>query len=153
MRSERFGVHSVDHPSSVIRIDASFFGGVMSETILVGHRKQISSIPRSDWERELDDAPELIRRRLDFMSPDHHAVRNFVVREMPIRGQPISVDQISRALQLPVERTAGIVEDLEENLFFLARRKGPEVTWAFPVTIDQTPHHLVFSTGERLDAA
>ena len=125
----------------------------MPETVLVGRGQRITTIPQSQWEQELEDAPEFIRRRLEFMSPEHHAVRNFVVQELPRCGKPVSVDRISRALQLPRTRTDEIVEDLERNLFFLARREGPEISWAFPVTVDATPHHLVFSTGERLDAA
>ena len=27
------------------------------------------------------------------------------------------------------------------------------VTWAYPVTVDQTPHHLTFNTGEKIYAA
>ena len=125
----------------------------MSETVLVGHGAEITAIPRSDWEQELGEAPASIGQRLEFMSSDHHAVRNYVVRQLPIHGGPLSLEHISRALRLTRQRTEEIVEELETHLFFLARRNGPEVTWAFPVTTDETPHHLVFSTGERLDAA
>jgi hypothetical protein len=125
----------------------------MPENILIGHGEHITTIPQSEWEQELGEAPALIGKRLEFMTRDHHAVRNFVVRELPGYGKPISIDRISRAVRLPRERTVQVVEDLERNLFFLVRGKGPEVSWAFPVTVDQTPHHLVFGTGERLDAA
>jgi hypothetical protein len=63
------------------------------------------------------------------------------------------LDAISGALGISRSRTATIVEDLERNLFFLVRADREEVSWAFPVTIDATGHRLVFSTGERLDAA
>jgi len=125
----------------------------MPETILVGRGKRITSISRNDWETELKQAPEFIRRRLEFMSHDHHLVRNFVVRELPRLGRPIALDDISRALQLSRTRTSSVVEDLERNLFFLVRAGGAEVSWAFPVTAEQTGHSLVFGTGERLDAA
>jgi len=36
---------------------------------------------------------------------------------------------------------------------FLFRNKEGEVVWAYPVTVDKTPHHLTFSTGEQLYAA
>jgi hypothetical protein len=91
--------------------------GQMSETILIGRGKHITTIPRSNWEQELHAAPELIRQRLDFMSPDHHAVRNFVVRELPTYGKPFSIKHISHALRLPRERTAQIVGELERNRF------------------------------------
>lgn len=125
----------------------------MTETVLIGRGDTISSIIRSDWEEPLSTAPEGIRKRLAFMSPEHHLVRNFVVRELPRIGRPISVGDISNALNLSRTRTSGIVADLERNLFFLVRGNGEEVSWAFPVTVEETGHHLCFSTGERLDAA
>jgi hypothetical protein len=125
----------------------------MADTVLIGRGKTITSIPRRDWEQDLDSAPTHISRRLNFMSHDHHLVRNFVVRELPRLDRPIPLAHISRALDLPQRRTKSIVGELEENLFFLVRGDGAEVSWAFPVTADQTGHHLVFDTGERLDAA
>jgi len=125
----------------------------MTDRVLIGRGETISSIPRSDWEQELGTAPEHIGKRLAFMSHGHHLVRNFVVRELPRLGRPITVRDISDALRLSTARTSAIVEDLERNLLFLVRRDGEEVSWAFPVTIEGTGHRLVFSTGERLDAA
>jgi len=125
----------------------------MTDRILIGRGGTIDVRARDEWEIELSGAPESISRRLSFMSEDHHAVRNYVVRELPRLARPISVTEISNALQLPRERTSGIVDDLERNLFFLVRGDGPEVSWAFPVTVDDTGHRMVFSTGERLDAA
>ena len=125
----------------------------MADTVLIGRGDSIVHIPQRDWEQELSSAPEQISQRLEFMSHDHHLVRNFVVRELPRLGRPVSLADISDALHLTRERTTSIVEDLEKNLFFLARPEGQEVSWAFPVTAEETGHHLVFSTGERLDAA
>jgi len=125
----------------------------MNDRVLIGQGDTISSITRREWEQQLSSAPEGIRERLEFMSHDHHLVRNFVVRELPRLGRPISLAEISHALHLTRIRTTSIVEDLEKNLFFLVRGNGEEVSWAFPVTAEETGHHLVFSTGERLDAA
>lgn len=125
----------------------------MVDTVLLGQGDTIVHLPQSTWEEELRSAPEAIGRRLEFMSRDHHLVRNFVVQELPRRGRPIPLGEISDALRLAPELTTSIVEDLEKNLFFLVRGDGAEVSWAFPVTAEETGHHLVFSTGERLDAA
>jgi hypothetical protein len=125
----------------------------MADTVLIGRGDSINSIPQKDWEEELSSAPEHIAKRLQFMSHDHHLVRNFVVRELPRLGRPVTLSEISKALHLTRTRTTSIVEDLEKNLFFLVRGNGSEVSWAFPVTAEETGHHLVFSTGERLDAA
>ena len=91
---------------------------------------------------------------LAFMTPRHHAVRNFVVRELPgNHGRPLTPAQIANALGFPVEMTAGILDELERHLFFLVRDRRGNVSWAFPVTCDRTPHRLRFSTGERIFGA
>jgi hypothetical protein len=87
------------------------------------------------------------------MSPDHHVVRNFVVRELPRLARPVSIGRVVQTLQLPRARVQQIVEELEARLFFLARPDSSEISWAFPVTAERTGHDLAFSTGERLDAA
>lgn len=125
----------------------------MAESVLIGRGDAIGRIPRADWEQEVRSAPGGIRQRLAFMSEEHHRVRNFVVRDLPRLGRPISLDAISRAVGISRPRTAGIVEELERHLFFLVRADEERVSWAFPVTVEETGHRLVFGTGERLDAA
>jgi hypothetical protein len=123
------------------------------ETILVGSEDEIMRLSAADWKLALADAPEHISHRLDFMSDDHHRVRNFVVREMPRIGRPIDPHLVSDALHLSPGLTEKILDELEKGLFFLVRDEHGAVTWAFPVTVEETPHRLVFDTGERLNAA
>ena len=87
------------------------------------------------------------------MSDEHHRVRNYIVRELPRLGRPMRPSEISRALGLSMRSTDKILVDLEERLFFLVRDDSGNVSWAFPVTVETTSHHILFSTGERLDAA
>jgi hypothetical protein len=90
---------------------------------------------------------------LAFMTPHHHAVRNFVVRELPRHGAPLSPTQIARSLRLDAKVVTDLLDDLEKHLFFLVRNERGEVSWAFPVTSDRTPHRLRFSTGEQIFGA
>ncbi len=91
---------------------------------------------------------------LDFMTPAHHAVRNFVVRYLPGNsGRPLPPAQIAQALQLELQTVVDLLADLEKHLFFLVRNARGEVSWAFPVTSGRTPHRLRFSTGERIYGA
>ena len=125
----------------------------MSETILLGRGNQMLEMPRQHWEAHLAHAPQHTQSRLSFMTDDHHAVRYFVVRELPRRGEPLPTGLIARELGLPLDRAQTIIEELEQNLFFLVRQDDGAVSWAFPVTVDRTPHPLTFSTGERTYAA
>ena len=125
----------------------------MNETILLGRGRQMIKLPRQEWEKELSHAPHHVAHRLSFMTEEHHLVRYFVVRELPRVGKPLQPDFISQELKLPRARLDAILDDLEKNLFFLFRNEEGAVFWAYPVTADNTPHRLTFSTGERLNAA
>ena len=125
----------------------------MSETILLGQGHRLIELASHPWKQHLAAVPEHHTQRLAFMSPAHHRVRYWVVQELPRRNAPISPATISQALDLPLARVMTILEDLERHLFFLVRNLEGAVSWAFPVTVEPTPHELVFNTGERLYAA
>lgn len=125
----------------------------MNERILARRGGRISAIPRAMWEGHLAQVPQHSASRLGFMSEEHHRVRYFVVRELPLRGAPIAPETISQALDLTAAHVTMILDDLERHLFFLVRDDQGAVVWAFPVTVAPTPHRLVFSTGERLYGA
>ena len=125
----------------------------MSETILIGRGRQITSIPRSQWEGQLSKVPQSMKTRLSFMTRKHHLVRYFVVRNLARIGSPIPPELIAAKLKLPLPRVTAILAELEQKLFFLVRDRRGHVSWAYPVTTEKTPHSLSFSTGERIYGA
>jgi hypothetical protein len=125
----------------------------MAESVLLGRGRQILELPWETWAQHLAQVPQHSGDRLRFMTEGHHRVRYFVVRELPLRGRAIAPEEISAALHLPQARVEAILEELERNLFFLVRNEQGAVSWAYPVTVEPTPHHLSFSSGERLYAA
>jgi hypothetical protein len=125
----------------------------MSETVLTGRGRQLESMPRSEWEGQLSKVPGVMKTRLGFMTRQHHLVRYFVVRELPRTGRPITPEIISSRLMLSLPRVNEILAELEKRLFFLVRNESGHVAWAYPVTADETPHRLIFSTGERIYGA
>ena len=126
----------------------------MKDTILIGRREKMVAVPAEDWRKHLARARQHSQIRLSFMTVDHHRIRNFVVRELPCKqGKPLSADEISRRLDLPIARVVAMLEELQKNLFFLVLNSSGEVSWAFPVTSDWTPHRLNFSSGESIFAA
>jgi hypothetical protein len=125
----------------------------MKDYVLSSAGKLFTEIPRETWEQRVEQARIDIAKTLGFMTDAHHMIRNFVVRQLPNLGKPLSPELISEELGLSISKTNKILDELEKNLFFLVRNEQGDVTWAFPVTVDQTPHRLTFSTGERLNAA
>jgi hypothetical protein len=125
----------------------------MNTKVLLGRDQQIVEIPRSLWEQHLSQIPLHSQDRLNFMTDAHHRIRYFVVKEMVNRQKPIEPEVISEKLKMPLKRVNFILEELEHKLFFLVRNEQGAVAWAYPVTVETTPHRLIFSSGERLYGA
>lgn len=120
----------------------------MEETVLLGLSRYTLPIPPAIWRHHVRGGAHL-----EFMSDDHHRVREFVVRELPRVTRALSPDAIAGALDLPEDRIVRLLDDLERHMTFLFRDGHGSVTWAYPVTVDETPHRMTFSTGERIYAA
>ena len=125
----------------------------MKESVLSVAENQFAEIPTELWKQRVKQTAKEIPKVLGFMTKDHHRVRYFVVKELPRIGEPIPPELIAEELDLPVSKTNEILDELAENLFFLVRNEEGAVLWTFPVTADQTPHRLLFSTGESINAA
>ncbi len=125
----------------------------MDETILLGRGHEMLEFPQAAWKQQLAQVPQHGQSRLDFMTDAHHQVRYFVVRELAKRQAPIEAEFISETLNMPLEQVNSILEELESKLFFLVRNNQGAVAWAYPVTVEPTPHRLKFASGERLYAA
>lgn len=126
----------------------------MNESLLVGRGTQIHKVSSEQLHQHLEHVKHTPSTRLSFMTPDHHRVRNFVVRELPRKGgQSLSAQTISMQLGLALSEVRTILDDLQQHLVFLVQKPAGEVCWAFPVTVEPTPHRLTFSTGESVFAA
>lgn len=125
----------------------------MDSEIRIIDNGSLTSLPTADWQELVLSAIERGRKRLDFMSEDHHAIRRTAVTELVRTGQVVPPAALAQRLGIPISRTGEILDELERNLFFLVRSSAGAISWAFPVTIDKTPHKLTFSTGERLYGA
>lgn len=125
----------------------------MEDILFLGREDQLLAVPQAKWKQHLAQIPEPENSRLSFMTAAHHAVRNFLVKELALRQQPIVPKLISETLKLPQGQVINILDELEKKLFFLVRNEQGAVTWSYPVTIETTPHRLTFDTGEKLYAA
>ena len=125
----------------------------MSDTLLRGFSRYMIPIPRMLWRMQVSKRAGKIGAELGFMSEEHHRVRNFVVRELPGAGEPLSPGFIAERLELTTDRVVAILDELEKQMTFLFRDGRESVAWAYPVTVDATPHHVTFSSGEQLFSA
>ncbi len=125
----------------------------MKNKLMMGLWKYMINVPPFLWEKQIAKGKKKYADHLAFMSGEHRLVHHFVVRELPFAGKPLPPEFIANALQIPVERTITILDDLESHMTFIFRNADGAVAWAYPVTVEKTPHEVTFHTGERLYAA
>jgi hypothetical protein len=121
----------------------------MRDSLLLGLGRFMVPIPRVLWGRLVKAEARRARVGLAFMSEDHHRVRDFAVLELARAKAPLAPETVAEALDLTVPRVVSILEELERHLTFVFRGDRRVVTWAYPVTVDETPHRASFSTGEE----
>ena len=121
----------------------------MDKKMLVGLWRLTLPVPPAIWKKmnEVGNDP------LEFMTEAHHRVRDFAVLELTRGGKPLPPELIAQELQLPQTRVVDILNELERHKTFLYRDAQGAVTWAYPVTVDPTPHRVRFRTGEQVYAA
>ena len=125
----------------------------MTNKLLLGMWRMVLPVPGSVWKGVVSRSEKDTIARLVFMDREHHLVRDFVVRELPHSGEPLSPEAIAEGTGLPLAQVPPILDRLEKEMTFLFRGDGRNVTWAYPVTVNRTPHHVRFSTGEEVYAA
>ena len=125
----------------------------MNKSLLLSLGRFLLRIPRPIWQQEVARSARASEKALAFMTADHHKVRDFVVREMPRIAEPIPPERIVQSLNMELGQVISILDELEKNLTFLYRDEAGAVIWAYPVTVEQTPHRITFSTGEQIYAA
>jgi hypothetical protein len=123
----------------------------MNKNMLVGIGRLALSLPPAIWHKL--EGGGAGGDPLAFMSADHHRVRDFAVQELIQNGVPLPPERFARALNLSLERVRQVLDDLEHHKTFLFRSDGETVSWAYPVTVEPTPHRVRFSSGEQVYAA
>ena len=106
----------------------------MEDSILLGVGRHTLRIPPTIWRRRVRG-----EAKLNFMSEDHHRVREFVVKELPRVAKPLPPSTIAGRLDLPEGQVVALLNDLEQHMTFLFRDEHGAVSWAYPVTVDETP--------------
>jgi hypothetical protein len=121
--------------------------------IMMGMWRYLVNVPNFMWRQQIPKIERKFDSHLRFMSDEHRLVHHFVVRELPFAGKPLSPGYVSEKLTLPLVRVKDILADLERHMTFLFRNGEGEVVWAYPVTVEKTPHSVTFDAGEKIYAA
>lgn len=125
----------------------------MKNSIMLGLWRYIFKIPPSLLDKGMAKSKEKLAAHMAFITMDHRRVHHHVVRELPRAKGPIQPGDVAGALGLSMDRIRTILDDLEEHMTFIYRNKEGGIVWAYPVTLEETPHHVTFESGETCYAA
>ena len=125
----------------------------MKNKLMLGLWRYIIDVPLFLWEKQIAQGKRKLEKEHGFLSDEKRLIHHFVVRELPRNGKPLSPELISEKLGFPADRVKDALDYLEKRMTFLYRNKDGDVVWAYPVTVEKTPHKITFNTGEKLYAA
>ncbi len=125
----------------------------MGDSLRLRLGRHFLPLPAALWHRLIRRMARRIRNEDSLLTDRHRAVQHFAVREIPRAGGPLTPEAIAAGTAIPIAEVVAILRQLERRKRFLWRDPRGRVTWAYPVTAEATPHHMAFSTGERVDAA
>ena len=121
--------------------------------VRLGFGKTSLPVPAFLVNREVGAGIRRAQKTVGRFSAAKKAVHHFVVRKLPQTGEPLALEHIAAGLDLPLEKVARLVTELEQAKTFLFRKNSDRIDWAYPVTVDETPHKVTFSSGEQINAA
>lgn len=125
----------------------------MKNKLMLGLWRHIIKVPPFLWQKQIDKGKRKFEKEYGSLSEEKRLIHHFVVKELPYYGKPLSAELISDRLGFPVDHVINALDYLEKRMTFLYRNRDGEVVWAYPVTVDKTPHRITFDTGEKLYAA
>ena len=125
----------------------------MSNKLMLGLWRYIIKVPPFLWQKQIANGKRKFEKEYGLLSEEYRLIHHFAVRELPRKGKPLSPELISNMLGFSVDFVKTTLDYLEKRMTFLYRNRDGDVVWAYPVTVDKTPHKITFNTGENLYAA
>ena len=121
--------------------------------MLMGIGRFMIPIPQVISNRGLEKGASGARAKAELLSEEERQVHYFVVKKMAVAKEPITAELVSEELGIEVNRVEEIIDKLEGMKTFLYRSDSKGITWAYPLSLDNTGHEISASTGERFLAA
>jgi len=93
------------------------------------------------------------KTKADLLTQEERKAHHFIVKQMAIAKEPITIEFIGEKLNMSLNRVKEIVEKLEAMKTFCYRYDSPGINWAYPLSLENTGHKMTAGTGEQFFAA
>jgi len=123
----------------------------MENTVLLGVGKKFFPVPFWLCKAGFQIAGKMMRTIFPrLFSKDHYKVRNFLLTELIRLQKPISPAHIAEKLNMPLDQVRTILDDIAKRQVWIVRNAQGDVTWTYPVTVEETKFKITYSTGEQV---
>jgi hypothetical protein len=89
----------------------------------------------------------------DDLSREERRVHHFIVMKMAVVKDPITTELIASEMGMPKDQVHQIIDKLENLKTFIYRGDGKGITWAYPLSLEDTGFRMTASSGEQFFAA
>ncbi len=125
----------------------------MKRKMLMGIGSFMISIPRIVTARGLQKGVSGAKRKADHLSAEERKIHHYIVGKMAVVKEPITAELVGEELGIEVKMVEKTIDKLEGLKTFLYRSDGQGINWAYPLSLEDTGHKMISSTGERFFAA
>lgn len=125
----------------------------MVDHMNVGFRRHVLKLPAAVGRRRVRALTDRARSIMAELSDEDRSLHLFLATQLPLVGLPLTPAWIGGQRDIAAAVVAEQLDRLGQRKALIARNAVGDVTWVYPVTVDSTPHHLTFESGDRLDAA
>lgn len=125
--------------------------GVMANKVLLGVGKKV--VPAPFWLCKGGFQIAGMTMRTIFpriFSEEHFQVRKFLFMELIRLQKPISPAYIAEKLNMSIDKVQSILNAIAKNQIWIIRNEQGDVTWTYPVTVEETKFKITYSTGEQV---
>jgi len=125
----------------------------LKKKAFLGFWRFMIPLPQALIKKDIQKFAGAICRKTAHISEEERKVHHFVVMTMTETNEPVTAECIAEKLEIPIDRVRGIVDKLEEMKVFFYRYNCLGINWAYPVTTENEPYKMSFSSGEQFNAA
>jgi hypothetical protein len=124
---------------------------MMENSVLLGVGKKVFPAPFWLCKAGISIAGKVMRTVYPrIFSKDHYKVRSFLFLELLRLRKPISPEHIAESLNMPLDRVREILDKIGKRQNWIVRNAHGEVTWTYPVTVEETKFKITYNTGEQV---
>jgi hypothetical protein len=122
----------------------------MKNKTLMGIGKRVIPVPL--WIFKAVFLPVMKIMKMVFpiiFSEDHYKVRDFLITELIRLQKPVSPEHIAEKLNMPRDRVEEILKKIAARQIWSVRNAQGNVTWTYPITVEETKFKISFNTGQE----